>query len=643
MSETHTRLLVVDKAAIKPEILQRLSVRSDYERIAAGEPIPSLTPGTLLVLTSEQARVLVTRQDSDADSNPDAIAIVLWREALNTDLDATLVDHPMVVGVLDSSCLADTTYATLNVGLRRLQHMDGSRAADMLERVLEIGRALSSEKDLDTLLDLILTYARDLTNADGASIYTLDANGKLYFRLWQNFSTTARSSAQKTLVDEYSSIAGYVARTGEVINVDEAYEIPKTAPYRFSPAVDSSIGYRTRSMLTVPLKNKSDEVVGILQLINRKDQLNVLLSTPKDVASHVFPFDEQSQSVALALAGQAGVALENSILYKDIERLFEGFITASVKAIEARDPTTAGHSFRVAGFTEGLAVAVDRADGDGLRDIGFTREQMTELRYAALLHDFGKVGVREEVLVKAKKLYSHQLEIVEQRFKYARVSKAREAYRQLIDLQQERHLSPEEFAARRREIEEMLASEGKRLEDFLRIVLRLNEPTVSQEMVPDDLNAVAEYKFPGEDGEELPLLQPFELKDLSLAKGSLNAEEWKEIKSHVTHTWEFLRLIPWTKNLRRLPKIAYAHHEKLDGSGYPRGLTSAEIPIQSKIMTIADIYDALTAPDRPYKASLPVEKALDILHAEAREGKIDPSLLKVFEESNTYMRTVENK
>ena len=638
MSETQTRLLVVDEAAIEPEILQRLSVRSHYERIAATEPIPPLTPGTLLVLTPELARVLVTRQDSDADSNLNAIAIVLWREALNTDLDATLVDHPMVVGVLDSSCPVDTTYATLNAGLRRLQHMDGSRAADMLERVLEIGRALSSEKDLDTLLDLILTYARDLTNADGASIYTLDGNGKLYFRLWQNFSTSARSNAQKTLVGEYS-IAGYIARTGEVINVDDAYEIPETAPYRFSPAVDSSIGYRTRSMLTVPLKNKSDEVVGVLQLINRKDQPNVLLSTPKDVASHVFPFDEQSQSVALALAGQAGVALENSILYKDIERLFEGFITASVKAIEARDPTTAGHSFRVAGFTEGLALAVDRADGDGLRDIGFTREQMTELRYAALLHDFGKVGVREDVLVKAKKLYPHQLELVKQRFKYARASTARQAYYQLLDMQQQRHMDAEEFTARRQEVEDMLAKEGERLDGFLSIVLRLNEPTVSREVVPSDLNVVAEYSFSDEDGQARSLLQSFEFANLMLTRGSLDSEERAQIESHVSHTFSFLSLIPWTKDLSRLPEIAYSHHEKLDGSGYPRGLTGAEIPIQSKIMTIADIYDALTARDRPYKASLPVEKSLDILHAEAREGKVDPHLLKVFVESNAYVLT----
>jgi HD-GYP domain-containing protein (c-di-GMP phosphodiesterase class II) len=638
MSDTQTRLLVVDQAAIEPEILQRLSVRSHYERIAAAEPIPLLTPGTLLVLTPELARVLVARQDSEADSNPDAIAIVLWREALDTDLDATLVDHPMVVGVLDSSCPADTTYVTLNAGLRRLPHMDGSRAADMLERVLEIGRALSSEKDLDTLLDLILTYARKLTNADGASIYTLDANGKLYFRLWQNFSTTARSSAQKTLVGEYS-IASYVARSGEVINVDDAYEIPATAPYRFSRAVDSSISYRTRSMLTVPLKNKGDEVVGVLQLINRKDQPNVLLSTPKDVATHVFPFDERSESVALALAGQAGVALENSILYKDIERLFEGFITASVQAIEARDPTTAGHSFRVADFTEGLARAVDRTHGDGLRDVAFTREQMTELRYAALLHDFGKVGVREDVLVKAKKLHSHQLELVKQRFRYARTSTVRRAYRQLLDMQQQRHMDAEEFAARRQEVEDMLAKEGERLDGFLSTVLRLNEPTVSREVVPSDLNVVAEYTFPDEDGQARSLLQPFEFANLTLARGSLDSEERAQIESHVSHTFSFLSLIPWTKELSQLPEIAYSHHEKLDGSGYPRGLTSAEIPTQSKIMTIADIYDALTARDRPYKRSLSAERALDILHAEAQEGKVDPHLLKVFVESNAYVPT----
>ncbi|MFQ5937722.1 MAG: HD-GYP domain-containing protein [Acidiferrobacterales bacterium] len=636
MSEIQTRLLVTDQAALTPEVLQRLSANSEYGRLTAADAVELDGSRLLLVLTPEQADTFLNREELRLRATPGLLAVVLWRDDSQSPLNRALLDHPLVVGVLDQACSTDTMYATLRSGLALLERNDDSKAAQMLERVLEIGRALASEKDLDTLLDLILTHARELTNADGASIYTKDNSGKLYFRLWQNFSTEARSNAQKTLVGEYS-IAGYVARTGEVVGVDDAYTIPESAPYRFSPAVDSSIGYRTRSMLTVPLKNKADEVVGVLQLINRKDRADVLLKSPKDVVQHVLPFDELSRSVALALSGQAGVAVENSILYNDIERLFEGFIGASVQAIEARDPTTAGHSFRVADFTRDLAQAVDRAELYGLRDVLFTRDELTELRYAALLHDFGKVGVREDVLVKAKKLYSHQLEIVKQRFKYAGASIAREAYERLVDLQYQQQLSPEEFAARRREVEDMLASEGKRLEDFLQIVLRLNEPTVSQKMVPGDLDAVARYTFPGEQGEELSLLQSFEFAHLSLSKGSLDPQERAQIESHVSHTFAFLSLIPWTRNLSRLPEIAYAHHEKLDGSGYPRGLTSSEIPVQSKIMTIADIYDALTARDRPYKASLPAEKALDILHSEAKSGRVDSNLLQVFVESRSYV------
>jgi HD-GYP domain-containing protein (c-di-GMP phosphodiesterase class II) len=456
--------------------------------------------------------------------------------------------------------------------------------------------------------------------------------------LWQNFSTDARSNAQKTLVGDYS-IAGYVARTGEVVIVDDAYAIPDSAPYHFSPAMDSSIGYRTRSMLTVPLKNKGDEVVGVLQLINRKDRADFRLKTPKDVAHHVLPFDEQSRAVALALAGQAGVALENSILYRDIERLFEGFIRASVQAIEARDPTTAGHSERVADFTERLAQAVDRADQYDLREVVFKREQMVELRYAALLHDFGKVLVHDHVLVKAKKLYSPQLEIVRQRFKYAGAAIARDAYRKLLDLQLKGPMSAEEFSQHLQEIEQMLASEGKRLEEFLQTVLRLNEPNISPQTVAAELNAVAEYTFPDEKGEDVALLQSFEFAQLTLAKGNLGVEERRQIESHVSHTYDFLKHIPWTKGLSQLPDITYAHHEKLDGSGYPRGLTANEIPVQSKIITIADIYEALTAPDRPYKASLPAEKALDILHMEAQAGKVDVRLLNIFIDSQAYRKT----
>ncbi|OGI41253.1 MAG: hypothetical protein A2140_05835, partial [Candidatus Muproteobacteria bacterium RBG_16_62_13] len=498
-------------------------------------------------------------------------------------------------------------------------------------RVLEVGRALASEKDLDTLLGLILTHARALTNADGASIYTRDTGGTMYFRLWQNATTGDAGDLQKTPAGEHS-IAGYVARTGEALVIDDVYAIDPASPFQFNPGFDRASGYHTRSLLTLPLTNKGGEVVGVLQLINRKDDPQVRLTDRKMVDLHVRPFDAQDRRVAMALAGQAGVALENSILYADIEKLFEGFIRASVQAIEARDPITAGHSFRVADFSERLAVAVDRA---GLRDIRFNRDELRELRYAALLHDFGKVGVREYVLVKAKKLQPHQLELVKHRFRYARASLERHALRDLLALN-DRKLTAAEFAEARRKVESQLASRREELDRHMEFVLRVNEPTVTAREVSNELDAVAAFRFPGEDSEDLPLLEPFEFADLSLAKGSLNSEERAEIESHVSHTYRFLSLIPWTRNLANLPLYAYAHHEKLDGTGYPRRLPGVEIPVQSRMLTISDIYDALTAPDRPYKRGLPPEKALDILAQEARSGKIDRPLYEVFVESRAW-------
>jgi len=583
--------------------------------------------GSVLVLSIPEARQLLT-------SPPVApFVLVLWfRPSEHADPD--VLEHAAIAGVLHPDSQPEAVYTVLQAAFRLLAVQSTEDAARMLENVLEIGRALASEKVLDTLLSLILTHARSLTGADGSSIYTRDRDGVLYFRLWQNASTSATASAQKTLVGDYS-IAGYVARSGESVLLDDAYAIPDTAPYKFNPASDRAIGYRTKSLLTLPLTNKIGDVVGVLQLINRKNRPGVQLRTPEDIAAHVQSFDARSCHLAQALAGQAGVAIENSMLHADIERLFEGFIKASVQAIESRDPTTAGHSFRVADFTERLAVAVDRSDDTGLRDLRFSRDQLREIRYAALLHDFGKVGVREDVLVKAKKLYPHQIELLTQRFKYARLSISHQAYRRLFELFEEVEHDPEEFRVRRREIEQAVTAEHQRLEQYLHTVLRANEPTVLHASAPQELREVQAYSFPDGDG-GVPLLHDFEFSDLTLPKGSLTAQERIEIESHVTHTFEFLSLIPWTRDLARLPEFAYAHHEKLDGSGYPRGLAQADIPVPARMMTISDIYDALTAPDRPYKLAVSAEHALDILGAEARANKIDANLLRVFIESRAY-------
>ena len=415
-------------------------------------------------------------------------------------------------------------------------------------------------------------------------------------------------------------------RSGETVLLDDAYAIPESAPYKFNPASDRAIGYHTKSLLTLPLTNKGGEVVGVLQLINRKNRPDVL-RTPEDIATHVRSFDTRSRQLAQALAGQAGVAIENSMLYADIERLFEGFIKASVQAIEARDPTTAGHSFRVADFSERLAMAVDRADRHSLRDIRFNREQLRELRYAALLHDIGKIGVREQVLVKAKKLQPPQLALLQQRFRYARVSLERRLYQELLALHDQRELDPAALAGRRRDIEQAFARDLAKLDEYLRIVLHANEPTVLPGEIAAGLDDILSFRFPSEHDEEL-LLHDFEFSDLSIVQGSLNDEERAQIESHVNHTYTILSLIPWTRDLARLPEIAYGHHEKLDGTGYPRRLAAKDIPVPTRIMTIADIYDALTAPDRPYKRHLSAPEALDILQAEAKAGKVDTDLFR---------------
>jgi len=634
MPETYPVLLITQQAVLDPEVLQSFTAPERVRHFGALAEVRKDIEGAVLIVAPEQAREALARRRAEGASPP-KFAVILWRKDRQQPLDRGLLEHPQVAGLLDANSSKEAVYAALKSTLVLLRQGAEQHASQRLERVLEIGRALASEKDLDTLLGLVLTHARGLTGADGASIYTRDGNGKLYFRLWQNASTGATSDAQKTLVGEYS-VAGYVARTGETVILADAYAIPAGSPYTFNPAADRSIGYRTRSLLTAPLTNKADDVVGVLQLINRKDSPGVVLRRPEDYDNHVLPFTEQDRAMAAALAGQAGVALENSLLYADIERLFEGFIKASVQAIEARDPTTAGHSFRVADFTERTAIATDRSDAPDLRDISFSREQLRELRFAALLHDFGKVGVRENVLVKAKKLQPQHLELLKQRFRYARASFERRAYRRLLELHDTPGLKPKEFAARRRVLEQELAADQARLEQFLQQVLRANEPTVSHEQVSEELVAVANFRFPGENDEDLPLLHDFEFADLALSKGSLNADERAQIESHVSHTYAFLSLIPWTRNLARLPDIAFAHHEKLDGSGYPRRLSADKIPVQSRIMTIADIYDALTAGDRPYKRGLPEEKALDILAAEARAAKIDGALYRVFVESGAW-------
>jgi HD-GYP domain-containing protein (c-di-GMP phosphodiesterase class II) len=316
-----------------------------------------------------------------------------------------------------------------------------------------------------------------------------------------------------------------------------------------------------------------------------------------------------------ALASQAAVAIENSLLYEDIEKLFEGFVQASVRAIEQRDPTTSGHSNRVATLTEELAKAVNRGGPGKYKGMSFSSTQLREIRYAGLLHDFGKVGVREQVLVKQKKLYPWDLDIIRHRFAYLL---------QGADLQYERERANylathgeknyQEAATRLNDIRRQRREE---LQKFLDHIVRANEPTIMPEGSFEELHAINKRTYIDFDGVERPLLRDDEVRFLMIRKGNLDDNERREIESHVTKTFEFLEDIPWTQELKGVPSIAYGHHEKLNGRGYPRRVGADDIPVQTRMMTISDIFDALTATDRPYKRAVPYERALDILSMEA--------------------------
>ncbi|MGH7276094.1 MAG: HD domain-containing phosphohydrolase, partial [Candidatus Rokuibacteriota bacterium] len=523
---------------------------------------------------------------------------------------------------------------------------DLERAAEVarLDRELSelnaIGIRLSAERNPRDLLEAIVTKAREITRSDAGSLYLVDeapdGTRQLRFALAQNDSVDiAFRATPLPLTSE--SVAGYVALTGQILNLEDAYAPPPGAPFTINRSFDEQDGYRTKSMLVVPMRTPQGETIGALQLINCKPDFQMRLRSPAEVEQHVLPFGARHEKLVGSLASQAAVALSNSRLYESIRQLFEGFVNASVTAIESRDPTTSGHSFRVASLTVGLASVVDHVMTGPYGPTRFSTDEMMELRYAALLHDFGKVGVREQVLVKAKKLHPGELDRIRQRVELVkRGLELRYAGRKIeYLLEKGRRRYQEEAAAYDAELAAYLAE----LDDSLDRIVMANEPAVLPRDFAAELERLALQRFEDHLGNRHSVITPDEAAVLGIPKGSLTPEEIKQIESHVVHTFQFLAQIPWTKEFRRIPEIARSHHEKLDGTGYPYGVKADAIPVQSRMMTIADIYDALTASDRPYKRAVPVAAALDILNEERRAGRLDGALLDLFIEAKVYERT----
>ena len=539
----------------------------------------------------------------------------------------------------------DAAFANIDMAQQALAaRQELQRAEREMDELNRIGVALSETRDAAVLLQMILSKAREITRADAGSLYLIEeiySDGvstnsgecQLRFKLTQNDSLQI-PFAERVLPLREDSLAGYSALRGEVINLADAHRIPRGRPYRFNPSFDRETGYRTRSLVTLPMKNGRGEVIGVLQLINCKPDPSVRLTSPAIVAHEVHPFSERAVRMASSLASQAAVAYENSRLYQDIEKLFEGFVQAAVTAIEQRDPTTSGHSQRVSHMTVGLAEVVDRAGTGTYSATRFTAEQMKEIRYAALLHDFGKVGVREEVLVKAKKLYPSQMETLAHRFDY--LYKDLEARLEHGKFQLLLNLDRTEAIPRIALLEDEYRLRKLELENGFQAIVQANEPTVLPEGQFDRIFEIARQTYRDPRGAERPILTSDEVHYLSIPKGSLNSDEREQIESHVVHSFNFLMQIPWTKEFRGIPRIARAHHEKLNGTGYPYRLRGDEIPVQAKIMTICDIFDALSASDRPYKKAVPAERALNILEMSVKDNELDPELYNLFLEAKIF-------
>lgn len=469
-------------------------------------------------------------------------------------------------------------------------------------KILSVVKSLVSIKELDELMETVLMLMRGVVGCDAGSIFIYNEEDEsLVFRYTQNESVNIPFKQFSIPLDE-TSIAGYTGKSGEIIKITDVYKISDTLPYKFNRDFDSMSGYVTRSLISIPLMNVNDELMGVLQLINKKKKAEKIdFQCFDDI---VIPFDDKDVDILHSLSGIIGVALENSLLYDEINRMWEGFITASIQAIEARDPVTKGHTERVTNLTSKIALAMDKSGNDFSLSMDKNRYKL--LRYSCLLHDFGKIGVREFVLNKSKKLPEKDLSFIKVKFDLA--------IRQESDT----------FKA-----------------DFLRKccadIARINELTFLPDDFIDEIEKCKDIEVELENGGAFQLIDEYEFNAISIKSGTLTEEERKEMQSHVFHAFNYLTKIPWNKPLKSLPQIACMHHEKIDGSGYPFGLKGDEIDIFGKIMAVADVFDALTAKDRPYKKSVPLDKALAIMKNDAEDNKLDKKIVDFFINKKLYM------
>ncbi len=510
-----------------------------------------------------------------------------------------------------------------------------------LDRLNAIGVALSAERDTSRLMEIILLGAKEITNADGGTLYSVTDERTLKFEIMRNQSlgvamggTTGKEIPFAPLPlflpngsPNVNMVAAYTVLNDCTVNIKDAYE---EIGFDFSGTrkFDAQTGYRSKSFLTIPMKNHENEIIGVLQLINAIDA----------GSGEIIPFSDENQQLVESLASQAAVALTNHNLIEGLKNLFEAFIELIADAIDEKSPYTGGHCRRVPELTMMLADAAARMDRGPLKDFSMSEKDVYELRIASWLHDCGKVTTPESVMDKPTKLSTifDRIHLVEQRF-------------ELLKQQQE-------IAMLRRQIEAMregLECDAAALEAQFRqqvaqwesdLAFLKNANLGGEYMAEADLQRVrdiAAYRIVDKAGEEVPFLSEDEVYNLSITRGTLTAEERAIINNHIVVTINMLESLPYPKDLKRVPEYAGGHHERMDGKGYPRGLTREQMSIPARVMGIADIFEALTSRDRPYKKAKTLTESLHILGQMKLDHHIDPDLFDIFIHEKIYLRYAE--
>jgi HD-GYP domain-containing protein (c-di-GMP phosphodiesterase class II) len=496
-----------------------------------------------------------------------------------------------------------------------------------LEQLNAIGASLSAERDINRLLETILTAAKSITRADGGTLYRLTEERTLRFEILRTTSlkyylggTTGNPvpfypiQLYKDGKPNHSMVAAYAALTGNTVNIADAYTA-EGFDFTGTRAFDNKTGYRSKSFLTVPMRSHDREIIGVLQLINARDP----------TSGEIVAFSASDQRLAESLASQAAIALTNRMLINQLEQLFESFINLINTAIDEKSPYTGGHCQRVPVLTMLLAEAVNETQEGPLRDFHMTDKDRYELKIAGLLHDCGKVTTPVHVVDKATKLESiyDRIHLIDTRFEVLKRDLEIEMLKGKID-------------------ERRLRERLRELEDNRRFLHACN---IGGERMRDDdverVRRIAQYRWRDVAGHDAAFLTEDEVMNLTIRAGTLTEEERKIINHHIVATIRMLEALPWPRHLTNVPEYAGGHHERMDGKGYPKGLTRDEMSVQARCMGIADIFEALTAKDRPYKKGKSLSESLEILGRMKQNGHIDPDLFDIFVRKGVYRKYAE--